>query len=165
MVTLNCGTLFNLMTNVATKLLTGSSTMIYIFLMMALLLELVESLVMTAPPPPPDISLCGSNWSAKTSWKLAEPIGNSDHLPIIIKLNHKICYKPVIPRSARWLKNGVDWSSFTNEVESKISNLPREPKLSLRVSHFNGILISATTTQVGKSKPSKRSKPWMTPHV
>ena len=50
MVTLNCGTLFNLMTNVATKLLTGSSTMIYIFLMMALLLELVESLVMTAPP-------------------------------------------------------------------------------------------------------------------
>ena len=114
---------------------------------------------------PPDISLCGSNWSAKTSWKLAEPIGNSDHLPIIIKLNHKICYKPVIPRSARWLKNGVDWSSFTNEVESKISNLPREPKLSLRVSHFNGILISATTTQVGKSKPSKRSKPWMTPHV
>ena len=121
---------------------------------------------MTAPPPPPpDISLCGSNWSAKTSWKLAEPIGNSDHLPIIIKLNHKICYKPVIPRSARWLKNGVDWSSFTNEVESKISNLPRESKLSLRVSHFNGILISATTTQVGKSKPSKRSKPWMTPHV
>ena len=115
MVTLNCGTLFNLMTNVATKFLTGSSTMIYIFLMMVLLLELVESLVMTAPP---DISLCGSNWSAKTSWKLAEPIGNSDHLPIIIKLNQKICYKPVIPRSAQWLKNGVDWSSFTNEVES-----------------------------------------------
>ena len=50
MVTLNCGTLFNLMTNVATKFLTGSSTMIYIFLMMALLLKLVESLVMTAPP-------------------------------------------------------------------------------------------------------------------
>ena len=49
MVTLKCGTLFNLKTNVATKFLTGSSTMIYIFLMMALLLELVESLVMTAP--------------------------------------------------------------------------------------------------------------------
>ena len=57
MVTLNCGTLFNLMTNVATKLLTGSSTMIYIFLMMALLLELVESLVMTAPPPPRHLPL------------------------------------------------------------------------------------------------------------
>ena len=30
-----------------------------------------------------DISLCGSNWSAKTSWRLEEPIGSSNH--------HKIC--------------------------------------------------------------------------
>ena len=99
----------------------------------------------------PDIFLCGSNWSARTSWRLAEPIGSSDHLPIIIELNHKICYKPVIPRSARWRKNGVDWSSFTNEVESKMSNLPNEPNLSLRVSRFNDILIFAATTHVGKS--------------
>ena len=47
-----------------------------------------------------DISLCGSNWSGKTSCRLAEPIGSSEHIPIIIELNHKICYKPVIPRSA-----------------------------------------------------------------
>ena len=47
-----------------------------------------------------DISLCGSSWSAKTSWRLAEPIGSSDHLPIIIEVNHKICYKPAISRSA-----------------------------------------------------------------
>ena len=46
-----------------------------------------------------------------------------------------------------------------------MSNLPHEPNLSPRVSHFNEILISAATTHVGKSKPSKRSKPWMTPHV
>ena len=49
-----------------------------------------------------NISFCGSNWSAKTSWNIAEPIGNSNQLPIIIELNHKICYRPVIPRSARW---------------------------------------------------------------
>ena len=113
----------------------------------------------------PDISLCGSNWSAKSSWRLAEPIGNSDNLPIIIELNHKICYKPVIPRSARWRRNGVDWCSFTNDIETKMSNLPNEPNLSLRVSRFNSILISAATTHVGKSKPSRKSKPWMTPHV
>ena len=101
----------------------------------------------------------------KTSWRLAEPIGNSDHLPIITELNHKICYKPVIPKSARWPRNGVDWSSFTNEVESQMSNLPNEPSLSPRVSRFNDILISAATAHVGKSKPSKRSIPWMTPHV
>ena len=113
----------------------------------------------------PDISLCGSNWSAKTSCRLAEPIGSSDHLPIIIEVNHKICYKLVIPRSARWCRNGVDWDCFTNEVESKTRILPHEPNLSLRVSRFNEILISAATTHVGKSKPSKRSKTWMTPHV
>ena len=112
-----------------------------------------------------DISLCGSNWSAKSSWRLAEPIGNSDHFPVIIELNHKICCKPVIPRSARWRRNGVDWSSFTNDVETKMSNLPNEPNLSLRVSRFNDILTSASTTHVGKSKPSTRSKPWITAYV
>ena len=39
------------------------------------------------------ISLCGSNWSAKISWRLAESIGSSDHLPILTKINHKICYQ------------------------------------------------------------------------
>ena len=46
-----------------------------------------------------------------------------------------------------------------------MNNLPNEPNLSLRVSRFNDILISAATTHVGKSKPSKKSKPWMTPHL
>ena len=46
-----------------------------------------------------------------------------------------------------------------------MSNLPNEPNLSFRISRFNGILISAATTHAGKSKPSRRSKPWMTPHV
>ena len=46
-----------------------------------------------------------------------------------------------------------------------MSNLPNESNLSLRVSRFNDILISAATTHVGKSKPSRRSKPWITPHV
>ena len=46
-----------------------------------------------------------------------------------------------------------------------MSNLPNEPNLSLRVSCFNDILISAATTHVGKSKSSRRSKTWMTPHV
>ena len=46
-----------------------------------------------------------------------------------------------------------------------MSNLPNEPNLSLRVSCFNDILISAATTHVRKSKSSRRSKTWMTPHV
>ena len=46
-----------------------------------------------------------------------------------------------------------------------MSNLRNIPNLSLRVSRFNYILISAATNHVGKLKPSKISKPWMTPHV
>ena len=56
-------------------------------------------------------------------------------------------------------------AALQKEVESKMSNLPNIPNLSFRVSRFNDILISAATTHVGKFKPSKISKPWMTPHV
>ena len=110
----------------------------------------------------PVISLCFNNWSAKTSWKLAELIGSSDHLSIVIKINHKIRYQSVIPRSARWRRNTVDWSCFTKEVESKMENLCKESNLSLCIAHFNNILTSTTTTDVGKLKLSKKSKPWMT---
>ena len=34
-----------------------------------------------------------------------------------------------------------------------------------RIMFSNDILISAATTRVRKSKPSKKSKPWMTPHM
>ena len=57
--TLKCGTQFNLKTSVATKFLTGSLIMIYTFLTMALLLELVESLEMTAPPTSPFVGATG----------------------------------------------------------------------------------------------------------
>ena len=55
----------------------------------------------------------------------------------------------------------VDWSCFINEVESKMDNLPDEPNLSLHISCFHDLLISATTIHVGKTKPNKKSKPWM----
>ena len=113
----------------------------------------------------PDISLCGSKCSVKISWKLTEAIGSSDHLPIAIEINHKIHYQPVIPRSARWQRNGVDLPCFTKEVDSKMENFPGKQNLSLHITCFNNILTSAATTYVGKSKPSKKSKPWMTPHM
>ena len=40
--------------------------------------------------------------------------------PSIIVINHRIRYQPVIPRKARWRRNGVDWSSFTNKAESRM---------------------------------------------
>ena len=46
-----------------------------------------------------------------------------------------------------------------------MNNLPDQPNLSLRISRFKEIIISAATIHVGKTKSSKNSKPWMTPHV
>ena len=113
----------------------------------------------------PNISLYRSNWSAKTYWKLAEPICSYVHLPILIEINYKIRYQSAVPRAARWRSNGVHWSCFSNEVESKMNNLPDERNLSLRISRFNNILISAATTHVGKTKPSRRFNPCMISHV
>ena len=48
----------------------------------------------------PNISLCESSWSAKTSSRLAEPIRSFDHVPILIEINQKICYQSVISRTA-----------------------------------------------------------------
>lgn len=104
----------------------------------------------------PDLSLCGCNWSTKTSWTLAEPIGNSDYLPITIIINHIIRYQSVTPRKARWLRNGIDWPSFTNEVELEIQQLPKESNILIRISWFNNILISSASLHVSKTKPSKK---------
>ena len=48
-----------------------------------------------------------------------------------------------------------------------MNNLPDEPNLSLCISCLNAILISisAAATHVWKTKPSKKSKPWVTSHV
>ena len=78
------------------EFLTESLIMIYTFLTMALLLELVKSLEMTAPLTSPLWEQLVSENSLETSraYQQLQP-------PIIIELNHKICYKPVIPGSAR----------------------------------------------------------------
>ena len=101
----------------------------------------------------------------KTSWRLAKPIGNSGRLPIVIEINHKIHCQPVIPKAVQWQCNGVDWLCFTNEVKSKMQNLLDEPNLSLHISRFNDILISAAIIHMWKTKQSKKSKPWMALHV
>ena len=59
MATVKCGIHSNLKANVVTKFSTESLTMIYIFLVMALLLELVESQVMIAPPTSPSVRAAG----------------------------------------------------------------------------------------------------------
>ena len=59
MATLKCGIHYNLKTNVVTKFLTRSSTTTYIYLMTALLLELVELPEMIVPPTSPSVGVTG----------------------------------------------------------------------------------------------------------
>ena len=35
----------------------------------------------------PDVTMCGSDWLGKVEWCVADPIGSSDHLPVIITIN------------------------------------------------------------------------------
>ena len=46
-----------------------------------------------------------------------------------------------------------------------MENLSKEPNISLRIFCFNNILTSAGILHVGKSKPNKKSKLFVTPHV
>ena len=113
----------------------------------------------------PNLSLFGCNRTNKTSWTPAEPIGNSHHLPNDIVINCRNRYQPVIPRrKIRWRCNGSDWSSFTNEVESRLQQILEEPNMSIRIACFNNILTSVASFHIGKTKPSKKLKLWINPH-
>ena len=112
-----------------------------------------------------DLSICGGTWSTRTSWKTADPLGDSDHLPIQIVLHHTIRYQPVLPRKAKWRRNGVDWDKFRQVADEQMTNLLDEPILSKQMAQFTEILNSVAETHVGKTKPRKKAKPWMTPHV
>ena len=80
MATIKCGIYLNLQALVATKFLTGILIFNYG--------SATWTSQITGNESTPDISLCGSNWSVKTSWRLAKPIGNSGRLPTVIEINH-----------------------------------------------------------------------------
>ena len=111
----------------------------------------------------PDVSLSGSSWNNKLSWKVDEPIGSSDHNPIIMEVNAKIKHVSALDRSAKWKSKGVDWQAFTEEVENNITDLEaaRLQPLKVRISNFNKAILDAAKLKVGKTKPSRNSKPWM----
>ena len=128
MTTLKCGIHFSLQTLVVTKFLTGSWITAYISSIMALLPELVESSVTIAPPQHLPL------WEQLVSKSILETSR-------AYGINHKICYQPIITSAARWRRNGVDWSCFTNKVESKMDHLPDELKLSLCISMIFSSLL------------------------
>ena len=73
-------------TIVVTKFSTGFSRTTCIYLMTAPLLEFVKLRVMIVSPTSP--SVLWEQLVRKSSCRLADPIGISEHLPILIEINH-----------------------------------------------------------------------------
>ena len=113
----------------------------------------------------PDITLCGSELVSKCSWSTAEPIGNSDHFPIITTVQIGVTHQTILGAVSRWRVKGVDWKKFQDETEKEFAQLKPAKSIKDRASAFVDILSNVATKVVGRTKPGKRTKPWLTPVV
>jgi ribonuclease HI len=113
----------------------------------------------------PDITFCGEQIASKCEWEVSEPIGNSDHLPIITTIQVKVPHQLFLGAASRWRRNGVDWSLFTESTEDVFSKMKPLKRLKERVTRFVKTLTDAAKDTVGRTKPGKRTKPWMTSDV
>ena len=113
----------------------------------------------------PDITLCGSKVRAKCGWRVMEAIGKSDHLPILITVEEPLSTQELQKTRAKWKRKDVNWEEFTEEVEKEIAATKEEHDLKKRVSRFHEILIRIGKLKVGKVKPGKRTKCYLTPTV
>ena len=113
----------------------------------------------------PDISLCGSNWDNKIKWSITEPMGSSDHNPILLELNTEVKHNPVFQGQAKWKSRGVDWTPFTDEMDERSTSWERSTNVHEEVRSFVKDIIETGKKHVGKAKPGKNSKVWLTPPV
>ena len=116
-------------------------------------------------PTAPDVTLCGSYWSNKCTWQVIDGIGSSDHQPILIEVMGEVKHNPVICGQAKWKTKDVDWQAWSDEVEATIHDPEPPDNIEARVRRFNKILIDAAYKHLGKVKPGKHTKCWMTPTV
>ena len=102
----------------------------------------------------------GSYSLDSTTWTVDDPIGGSDHDPILIELHAKIKHVKAFDKSACWKSRGGDWEAFKSAVEEKIPDMDEAESMTIkeRVDRFNKVLFSAAESHVGKSKPGKTSK-------
>ena len=113
----------------------------------------------------PDISLAGCEISKNCDWKVNEALGNSDHLPILITINHQIQHQHVLGSEAKWKRKDVDWPAWSSSVEELCISLPQAQGPCNRVKRLTHILTTAADQHIGKVKPGKNTKCWLTPHV
>ena len=113
----------------------------------------------------PDITIGSASVKDKCDWTVDDPLAGSDHSPIVISYRGSVKLQPVIPREARWRTNGVDWSKFRDALDLSISEFKSTRNLKQRMNRFTTALTDAANKFVGKTKPGKRTKCWLTPTV
>ena len=113
----------------------------------------------------PDIALAWKEISHLCEWERDEPIGSSDHWPLLITIHHKVQHQHVLGKDPRWKRKDVDWSAFANTVDELCANLPQADDPCKRLERLTHILVSAAETHVGKAKPGKNTNCWLTPPI
>ena len=90
-----------------------------------------------------------------------------DHrsVPIIIELHSEVSHNPVFVGQAKWKSKDMNWKPFMEAVEAKAAELEPTYNIYERTQRFNNILIDCGKAHVGKVKPGKNTKSWMTPTV
>ena len=95
----------------------------------------------------PDVTLCGTDWMGKTEWYVTDPIGSSDHLPILITVNCDVKHQSVYGKRSKWRSNGVDWEKFRLEIDENMGGLEEMPLMS-RIIKFNSAVIDSAKIHV-----------------
>ncbi|XP_055589294.1 uncharacterized protein LOC129741582 [Uranotaenia lowii] len=106
-----------------------------------------------------DLSISSLSLASKLSWNVLDDSGGSDHLPILVKLEHPT---PIAATRPRWRYQEADWLGYQNHVDHLLSlSVPNN------IDSFNTILLEAGTKFIPRTNgtPGKTAVPWWGPEV
>lgn len=73
--------------------------------------------------------------------------------------------QPVLPWKPKWRQNGVNLENFSKVADDRLTDLATKNNLSKRLACITDILSTVAEVYVGKTKPRRKAKPRMKPHV
>ena len=110
----------------------------------------------------PDITLAGSFWSNKASWSVIDNSMGSDHFPILIELKCNVSHTPAFQGAPKWKIRDADWENFRKDVDDRMDEVDTSTSLKNIIGRFNDIVLESAGKHIGKAKPGKNSRVWLT---
>ena len=77
----------------------------------------------------------------------------------------RITHQPVLGRTPKWRKHGVNWEGYREELETKMTNMEEGLNLKNRMLRFNNLILEAARKHIGTRKPRRSGKTFLTPDV